>query len=85
MTNSSFDCPPVQSQEDWERLKAKALPEAEQFAALLEKLPEQKLSESFTDEKYGTYNRNISGIIEHTHYHPGQIALIKKLVSAIAE
>ncbi|HAI83731.1 MAG TPA: DUF1572 domain-containing protein, partial [Chitinophagaceae bacterium] len=28
----------------------------------------------------GTYYRNILGLIEHTHYHLGQIALIKKII-----
>ena len=77
----SFECPPIRSQEDWEKLKTKALSEAEQFVILLEKLPEQILGEPFTDGKYGTYYRNINGIIEHTHYHLGQIAVIKKIVS----
>jgi len=43
-------------------------------------LPESKLSETFLDEKYGNYYRNIHGIIEHTHYHLAQIVLIKKLL-----
>ena len=77
----SFECPPIRSYEDWEKLKTKALSEAEQFVILLEKLPEQILGEHFKDLKYGNYYRNINGIIEHTHYHLGQIAVIKKIVS----
>jgi hypothetical protein len=76
----SFDLPPIQSQEGWERLLNKTWEDAESFAALVEQLPESKLGETFTDEKYGTYYRNIHGIIEHTHYHLGQIVLIKKLL-----
>ncbi len=44
----------------------------------IEQLPESKLWETFSDEKYGNYYRNIHGIIEHIHYHLGQIVLIKK-------
>ena len=76
----SFDHPPVQSPEDWEYLLNKIWTDAENFATLLEQLPEEKLWETFADGKYGTYYRNIQGIIEHTYYHLGQIALIKKLV-----
>jgi len=47
---------------------------------LIEQLPEAKLGEIFSEEKYGTYYRNIHGIIEHTHYHLGQIVLIKKIL-----
>jgi hypothetical protein len=77
----SFDCPPIESEEDWQKLLDKVWAEAESFASLVEALPEAKLWEDFTDNKYGNYYRNIHGIIEHTHYHMGQIALIKKLVT----
>jgi hypothetical protein len=54
--------------------------DAENFEILIEQLPESKLGETFFDEKYGTYYRNLHGIIEHTHYHLGQIVLIKKII-----
>jgi hypothetical protein len=76
----SFDLPPIQSQEDWEKLLNKTWNDAENFANLIEQLPESKLGEIFSDEKYGTFYRNIHGIIEHTHYHLGQIVLIKKIL-----
>ena len=76
----SFDCPTITSQEEWEHLVQKALDEAEQFAKEIEKLEESKLFEVFSEEKYGNYFRNLFGIIEHTHYHLGQIALIKKMI-----
>lgn len=78
----SFNHPPIHSQEDWETLRDKALTDAEHFAALIEQLPESKLWENFEEEKYGIYYRNLHGIIEHTHYHLGQIALIKKMLTA---
>jgi hypothetical protein len=76
----SFDVPPIHSKEDWDRLVNKALTEAEQCAALIEQLPDSKLDEMFVEEKYGNYFRNFHGLIEHTHYHLGQIAILKKLV-----
>lgn len=77
----SFDLPPINSEEDWERLKKKTFDEAEELASLIEQLPEAKLYENLADEKYGNYYRNVNGIINHTHYHLGQIALIKKLIA----
>ena len=77
----SFDLPQILSQEDWENLLNKTWTDAENFASLIEQLPESKLWETFVDEKYGNYYRNIHGIIEHTHYHLGQIVLIKKILS----
>ncbi|MGB8193707.1 MAG: DinB family protein [Chitinophagaceae bacterium] len=77
----SFDHPPIESEEDWEQLMNKTWEEAESFASLIEQLPESRLWETFVDEKYGNYYRNFQGVIEHTHYHLGQIVLIKKIIS----
>lgn len=77
----SFDLPPIQSQEDWQALIDKTLDDVENFASLVEKLPEEKLWENLADPKYGNYYRNLHGIIEHTHYHLGQIVIIKKLLN----
>jgi uncharacterized damage-inducible protein DinB len=76
----SFDLSPIQSQQEWEKLLDKTWKDAENFASLVEQLSEGKLSETFADEKYGTYYRNLHGVVEHTHYHLGQIVLIKKLL-----
>ncbi len=76
----SFDHPPIGSDEDWENLKEGSFNDAEHFASLIEGLSPSKLGEVFVDQKYGTYYRNIQGIVEHVHYHLGQIVLIKKLV-----
>ena len=76
----SFDLPPVNSKKDWDLLLAKTWEEAEDFAKLIEKLSDQELWTIMLDEKYGTYYQNFQGIIEHSHYHMGQIALIKKII-----
>lgn len=77
----SFDHPPILSQEDWEKFVEKTWTDAENFAGLIEQLPESKLREDFSENKYGNYYRNIHGIIEHCHYHLGQIVLIKKIIA----
>ncbi|SDL83048.1 DUF1572 domain-containing protein [Chryseobacterium taihuense] len=77
----SFDLPPIENEEHWENLKNKFWNDAERFADLLEKMPDSKMNEGFVDEKYGTYLRNIDGMIEHAYYHLGQISLIKKLIN----
>jgi hypothetical protein len=76
----SFDHPPIHNPEDWERLLNKTWKEATDVAALIEQLPDDKLSEAFTEGKYGNYYRNLQGIIEHAHYHLGQIVLVKKIL-----
>ena len=77
----SFDLPPIESQEHWEKLLNKLWGDSERFATLLEQMPDSKMNEVFVDEKYGTYLRNIDGMIEHAYYHLGQITLIKKLLT----
>ncbi|RNA60876.1 DUF1572 domain-containing protein [Chryseobacterium nematophagum] len=77
----SFNLSPIESQEQWEILLHKLWIDSEKFANLLGKMPDSKLDEVFIDEKYGTYLRNIEGMIEHSYYHLGQITLIKKLLN----
>lgn len=76
----SFSLPPVESQDDWDKLLNKIWSDAESFAEQIELLPESKLWDVFIEEKYGNYYRNFHGIIEHTHYHLGQIIIIKKIL-----
>lgn len=80
----SFDCPPIRSQEDWDRMRNKAWDDAERFATLLEQLPDSRLGDFFEQEKYGSYYRNMHGLIEHTHYHLGQIVLLKRIIAPSA-
>ncbi len=47
---------------------------------LLAPLPDAILTTAFYDEKYGSYYRNLQGTIEHSHYHLGQLVLVKKIL-----
>lgn len=78
----SFDLPVIESQVQWEELLSQLWADAEKFAGLVEQIPDDQLDEAFADEKYGTYRRNIDGMIEHSYYHLGQITLIKKLLTS---
>ncbi|MCB0699834.1 MAG: DinB family protein [Chitinophagales bacterium] len=80
----SFDHPPINSQDDWDRFLERVFADAKEFADLVEQLPDDKFFEDFTDAKYGNYYGNIVGITEHTHYHLGQIAVIKKMLNNAA-
>ena len=76
----SFDMPPIESQTDWEKLLDAMWKDAEKFAKKIEQMPDEKLQEVFVHEKYGDYQRNIEGMIEHSYYHLAQIVLIKKMI-----
>ncbi|TXN37974.1 DUF1572 domain-containing protein [Flagellimonas hymeniacidonis] len=76
----SFDFPPIKSQIEWETFQNTFWSDTENLAALIEKMTDEELNRDFVNEKYGTYYRNIDGMIEHSYYHLGQIVLIKKMV-----
>lgn len=78
----SFAHPPINTEQDWQTMLNKTWNDAEMLAALVEQMPEEKLEETFIAEKYGNYHRNILGLIEHTHYHLGQMTLIKKIIQS---
>lgn len=70
----------INSEQEWISFRDGIFKDAETLATHIETLTNDKLQEDFADEKYGNYFRNINGIIEHTHYHLGQISLIKKMI-----
>jgi hypothetical protein len=76
----SFDAPPIQSEADWNKLVSDFLSNSEQFANYVEQMTDSMLDRPFVDDKYGSYLRNIEGVIEHSYYHLGQISLIKKMI-----
>ncbi|MDF1674445.1 MAG: DUF1572 domain-containing protein [Vicingaceae bacterium] len=76
----SFDIQPIESEVDWQRLMNEFLLNSEEFVKEVANIADSKLDKPFVDEKYGTYLRNIEGIIEHSYYHLGQLSLIKKMI-----
>ena len=77
----SFDFAELRSQNEWELFLTKFWNDTEQLARRIEQFPDEKLNDSFVEDKYGTYQRNIDGLIEHCYYHLGQIVLVKKIIA----
>lgn len=77
----SFDIPPIESPENWDKLVSDILMNAQKFAEYIEKIDDGELDKPFIDEKYGTLLRNVEGVIEHSYYHLGQISLIRKMMT----
>ena len=78
----SYDMPPIRSAQDWTALKEKSFADSERFVELVRQLSDADVRGPFVEEKYGTYYRNLVGMVEHTYYHFGQMVLIKKLLLA---
>lgn len=78
----SFIHPHLNNQEEWDALRNDFWAKADAVAILIAQLPDSLLTQPFYEEKYGTYYRNLQGMVEHHHYHLGQIVIIKKLLVA---
>jgi hypothetical protein len=76
----SFALPEIGSEESWNNLVTEFLNNSEKFANEVELMEDSTFDKPFVDEKYGSYLRNIEGVIEHSYYHLGQISLIRKLI-----
>ncbi|MBU2527335.1 MAG: DinB family protein [Bacteroidetes bacterium] len=77
----SFEMPEIQSEADWTQLVTDFIENATLFANAVAQMDDKLLKKTFVDEKYGSYQRNIEGVIEHSYYHLGQVSLLKKLIS----
>ncbi len=76
----SFDLPQINSEEDWNKLVTDFLDNSEKFSNQVEQMNDSVFDHPFIEAKYGSYLRNIEGVIEHSYYHLGQISLIKKMI-----
>jgi len=76
----SFDVPQKKSESDWNKLVTHFLNNSEKFATKVEQMDDSTFDKPFVNKKYGSYLRNIEGVIEHSYYHLGQILLIKKMI-----
>lgn len=76
----SFDAPKISSEQEWEAYKTQVLENVTLLAKKISQLEDDVMFKPFVEEKYGNYFRNLHGTIEHTHYHLGQIVILKKLI-----
>lgn len=76
----SFETPSLTTEQAWQELKHALLQNAHTFALAIEAMSDEQLNSIFMKEQYGTYERNMEGVLEHGYYHLGQMVLIKKLI-----
>ncbi|MGB8885188.1 MAG: DinB family protein [Candidatus Korobacteraceae bacterium] len=73
----NFPAMPVVSEENWKQTLDQFRASNQKFRAALAKLDPARLDE-LTAAGKRTYYGEVHGVIEHTVYHAGQIALLKK-------
>jgi len=78
----SFSHPEIQTIVEWDAFVNGLFEETNSVCNLLRVVEDERWSTVFTDAKYGTWMRNVLGIIEHLHYHLGQIVILKKEIRA---
>jgi len=76
----SFEMADITSDNDWRALVDSFKSNAHAMIDRIRNFPENRWEESFVKEAYGSYERNIEGLIEHSYYHFGQISLLLKLI-----
>jgi len=69
------------TEEEWRDIVSSLLDYGREMIAAIEGINDGQMFAGFDKSgKYGTVQRNLIGIIEHTYYHLGQIVILKKLV-----
>lgn len=77
--SNGFDLPVVQNENDWIQLKQRCFQSSHDLAEAVLKLPEEKLMD-LTVTGHSSHYKTLHGVVEHAHYHLGQIVLLKKLI-----
>jgi uncharacterized damage-inducible protein DinB len=77
--SNGFNIGELKNENDWNALKEKTQQSFKQLANAVENFPEEKLFETSPAGR-SSYYKNFQGIVEHAHYHLGQIVILKKLL-----
>jgi uncharacterized damage-inducible protein DinB len=80
---NGFDVPPVLTAADWQKLKEDNIKSAYELADAVKVINDDELLADILPEHSSTF-KNIIGISEHTHYHLGQIVILKNLLRSFA-
>ena len=72
-----FAAPVLNSENDWQQLQTETYRSAEELSAVILNFDEENLYKPIL-EGFSTAYKNFQGVVEHAHYHLGQIVMIKK-------
>jgi hypothetical protein len=75
----TFAVPSIHSEEEWQQLVSATFDDAEAFAKTVEHLTDADLEKQIS-KQHGSVYKNVHGVVEHNHYHLGQIVLLKKII-----
>ncbi|MEP6684199.1 MAG: DinB family protein [Parafilimonas sp.] len=78
---NGYNVSEFKNENDWQKLKERTHESFIQLASLIKHFPEEKLEETYAEGK-SSYYKNFQGIVEHAHYHLGQIVILKNIVQS---
>ncbi len=81
---NGFHVPAIQSEEEWQSLQARCHESFRVLANAVIALPEERLSDLAPNSKSTLY-KTLQGVVEHAHYHLGQIVILKKLIHKLKD
>jgi len=76
---NGYDVSELKNETDWNALKERTHQSFIQLAEAVKGFPEEKLNKTYAEAK-PSYYKNFQGIVEHAHYHLGQMVILKKLL-----
>lgn len=76
---NGFDGEAPASEKDWQLLIEQAKHSFTELAEAIKQFPPERLSD-LTNFGQSTFIKNLFGIVEHAHYHLGQIVILKKFI-----
>jgi uncharacterized damage-inducible protein DinB len=80
---NGFDIQPMLRASEWQDLKEDNIKSAYELAEAVKVVKTDELLSDILPEHSSTF-KNIIGISEHTHYHLGQIVILKNLLRSLA-
>ena len=72
-----FAAPGLESDADWQKLVKEAFESAKKLADKIQDFDAEKLDAPIV-KGFSTAYKNFQGVVEHAHYHLGQMVMIKK-------
>lgn len=79
---NGFDVKNMSGEEEWQALIESTHQSFIELANAIRNFPEEKLDESYSATG-SSYYKNFQGVVEHAHYHLGQIVMLKHLVKKV--
>jgi uncharacterized damage-inducible protein DinB len=77
--DNGYCTPELKTEADWQRIRNDNLASATERAETISNIDKERLFQPIVPGRSSIY-KNVQGMVEHIHYHLGQIVILKKLI-----